>query len=25
LKEAGFKSFRMVVDPYGREVFVATL
>ena len=25
LKAAGFKSSRMVVDPYGREVFVATL
>ena len=24
LQEAGFKSSRMVVDPYGREVFVAT-
>jgi trans-aconitate methyltransferase len=25
LREAGFRSSRMVVDPYGREVFVATL
>jgi SAM-dependent methyltransferase len=25
LREAGFHSSRMVVDPYGREVFVATL
>ena len=24
LRESGFKSSRMVVDPYGREVFVAT-
>jgi SAM-dependent methyltransferase len=25
LRKAGFRSSRMVVDPYGREVFVATL
>jgi SAM-dependent methyltransferase len=25
LREAGFRSSRVVVDPYGREVFVATL
>jgi hypothetical protein len=25
LRESGFRSSRMIVDPYGREVFVATL